>query len=163
MKINIICIGSIKEKFYTDAINEYMKRLSKFIKVNIVELKEEKLRDDSKAEEERVKQVESEKLIDAINKYKNSYNILLDVVGKQLDSVELSKMIEEKKNSSLDQVEDLNFIIGGSLGYQDILRDRCEYKLSFSKMTYPHQLMRVILLEQIYRSFKIINKEAYHK
>ena len=163
MKINIICIGSIKEKFYTDAINEYMKRLSKFIKVNIVELKEEKLRDDSESEEERVKSVESDKLIEAIDKYKSSYNILLDVVGKQIDSVELSKLIEDKKNSSLEQIEDLNFIIGGSLGYQDKLRNRCEYKLSFSKMTFPHQLMRVVLLEQIYRAFKIMNNETYHK
>ncbi|MCQ2978662.1 MAG: 23S rRNA (pseudouridine(1915)-N(3))-methyltransferase RlmH [Clostridia bacterium] len=163
MKINIICIGSIKEKFYTDAINEYLKRLSKFVKVNVIELKEEKLRDDSKAEEERVKTCETEKLIEAINKTKDSYNILLDVIGKQVDSVELSKMIEDKKNSSLDHIEDLNFIIGGSLGYQDELRNRCEYKLSFSKMTFPHQLMRVILLEQIYRAYKIMNNEAYHK
>lgn len=163
MKINIICIGNIKEKFYTDACNEYLKRLSKYIQVNVIELKEEKLRDDNKAEEERVKTAESEKLIETINKYKNSYNILLDVKGKQIDSIELSELIKDKKDSALTNIEDLNFIIGGSLGYQDTLRDRCEYKLSFSKMTYPHQLMRVILLEQIYRSFKIINNEAYHK
>lgn len=163
MKINIICIGSIKEKFYTDAINEYLKRLSKFIKVNVIELKEEKLREESRAEEERVKTAESEKLINALSKYKNAYNILLDVKGKQIDSIELSDLIREKKDSALENVEDLNFIIGGSLGYQDSLRDKADYKLSFSKMTYPHQLMRVILLEQIYRSFKIINNEAYHK
>lgn len=163
MKINIICIGNIKEKFYTDACNEYLKRLSKYIQVNVMELKEEKLREESPSEEERVKAAETAKLIEAIDKTKSSYNILLDLKGKQMDSVELANTIEDLKDSGLRTVEDLNFIIGGSLGYCDELRNRCEQRLCFSKMTFPHQLMRVILLEQIYRSFKIIKKETYHK
>lgn len=163
MKINIICIGNIKEKFFVDAINEYLKRLSKFATINVIELKEEKNRELGLSEDERVKKVETEKIIEAISKTKNSYNILLDVVGKQIDSIELSKLIEEKKNSGIEKYDELNFIIGGSLGYNDDLRKRCEYSLSFSKMTFPHQLMRVLLLEQIYRAFKIINNEKYHK
>lgn len=163
MKINIICIGNVKEKFFVDAINEYLKRLSKFATINVIELKEEKNRELGASEDERVKKVETDKLIEAINKTKNSYNILLDVVGKQIDSIELSKFIETKKNSGIEKYDELNFIIGGSLGYTDELRKKCEYSLSFSKMTFPHQLMRVILLEQIYRAFKIMNNEKYHK
>ena len=163
MKINIICIGNIKEKFYKDAVGEYTKRLSKFATLNIIELKEEKLRiENNEKEELRVKEEEGLKILDVLKKEKESYNILLDVDGKHLDSVELSKKILELKNNT-STYKVLNFIIGGSLGTSDKLKKEADFRLSFSKMTFPHQLMRVILTEQIYRAFKIMSNEIYHK
>jgi len=163
MKISIVCIGSIKEKFYTQAICEYTKRLSKFVTINIKELKEEKLRDSTKAEEERVKLVETRKIIEVINKSNDSYNILLDLEGQQITSVGLAEKMKELQNGSLNVYKEINFIIGGSLGISNEIKNNVDYILSFSKMTFPHQLMRVILLEQIYRAYKILNNETYHK
>lgn len=150
--INIVCIGKVKEPFYRDAINEYTKRLSKYTKVNITEL------DDYKSDNKDIcLKKESELILKNINT--KSYIITLEIEGKQLSSIELSNKI----NDILIVNPDITFIIGGSYGLHQTVKDLSDYKLSFSKMTFPHQLFRVILLEQIYRSFKILNNETYHK
>ncbi len=150
--IRIICVGKIKEKYLKDAIDEYLKRLSKYAKVEIIELK-----DESRLSEKEIIQKESSK----IKKYikEKDYNISLAIEGEMLSSVDFSKKIDNIFNN----YSDINFIIGGSYGLDESLKNMCDLKLSFSKMTYPHQLFRVILLEQIYRAFKIINNESYHK
>ena len=159
MKITIISVGKIKEKFFDDAIKEYSKRLSKYCKLNIVEVKDEKTKENaSPTEEDIVKETEGKRILDKISD--SSKVIALAIEGKELDSVELSKQIE---NFRISGTSDVTFVIGGSLGLHKTVIDRADMKLSFSKMTFPHQLMRVILLEQIYRSFRIINNEPYHK
>ena len=159
MKITIISVGKIKEKFFVDAIKEYSKRLSKYCKLNIVEVKDEKTKENaSQTEEDIVKETEGKRILDKISD--SSKIIALAIEGKELDSVELAKQIEEFRISG---TSDITFVIGGSLGLHKTVLDRADMKLSFSKMTFPHQLMRVILLEQIYRSFRIINNEPYHK
>ncbi len=159
MKITIISVGKIKEKFFDDAIKEYSKRLSKYCKLNIVEVKDEKTKENaSPTEEDIVKETEGKRILDKISD--SSKVIALAIEGKELDSVELAKQIEEFRISG---TSDITFVIGGSLGLHKTVIDRADMKLSFSKMTFPHQLMRVILLEQIYRSFRIINNEPYHK
>ena len=149
--IKIICVGKIKEKFYTDAINEYLKRLSKYTKIDLIEVKDEDF-DISKT-------LLKEK--DSIYKYidDKDYVITLEIEGEELDSVSLSKKIN---NIQLNN-PNITFIIGGSYGLHEDIKKRSNYKLSFSKLTFPHQLFRVMLLEQIYRSYKIINNETYHK
>lgn len=158
MNINIICIGKIKEKFFTDAIFEYSKRLSRFCKVNIEEIPDEKIPDSaSEKEKEQIITREGEKIL---SKLKNgAYTIALCIEGKAFGSEELAKKIESIQLIS----SNITFIIGGSLGLSPAVKARADLKLSFGKMTFPHQLMRVVLLEQIYRSFKIINNESYHK
>ena len=164
MKINIICIGNLKEEFMKDAANEYLKRINRFIKINVIELKEERLKEENSVkEEDRVKEVETNNIIETLKKINSSYNILLDVSGKELSSEGFASKIREIKDDALMNVKEINFIIGGSLGFTDELRKNADLRLSFSKMTFPHQLMRVILLEQVYRAFKIINNESYHK
>lgn len=159
MKITIISVGKIKEKFFDDAIKEYSKRLSKYCKLNIVEVKDEKTKENaSQTEEDIVKETEGKRILGKISE--SSKVIALAIEGKELDSVELAKQIEEFRISG---TSDITFVIGGSLGLHKTVLDRADMKLSFSKMTFPHQLMRVILLEQIYRSFRIINNEPYHK
>ena len=159
MKITIISVGKIKEKFFVDAIKEYSKRLSKYCKLNIVEVKDEKTKENaSQTEEDIVKETEGKRILDKISD--SSKVIALAIEGNELDSVELAKQIEEFRISG---TSDITFVIGGSLGLHKTVLDRADMKLSFSKMTFPHQLMRVILLEQIYRSFRIINNEPYHK
>ena len=159
MKITIISVGKIKEKFFDDAIKEYSKRLSKYCKLNIVEVKDEKTKENaSQTEEDIVKETEGKRILDKISD--SSKVIALVIEGKELDSVELAKQIEEFR---VNGVSDVTFVIGGSLGLHKTVLDRADMKLSFSKMTFPHQLMRVFLLEQIYRSFRIINNEPYHK
>lgn len=159
MKITIISVGKIKEKLFVDAIKEYSKRLSKYCKLNIVEVKDEKTKENaSQTEEDIVKETEGKRILDKISD--SSKVIALAIEGKELDSVELAKQIEEFRISG---TSDITFVIGGSLGLHKTVLDRADMKLSFSKMTFPHQLMRVILLEQIYRSFRIINNEPYHK
>ena len=151
MNIQIICVGKLKEKYWTDAVSEYMKRLSRYCSMEIVELKEARLPDKaSHAEEEAVK----------IEEGRRTFVITLEVLGKQLSSPELAEKIE---NLSLEGKSNVAFVIGGSLGLSDEVSRRSDFKLSFSKMTFPHQMMRVVLLEQIYRSFKIIKHETYHK
>ena len=159
MKITIISVGKIKEKFFDDAIKEYSKRLSKYCKLNIVEVKDEKTKENaSPTEEDIVKETEGKRILDKISD--SSKVIALAIEGKELDSVELAKQIE---NFRISGTSDVTFVIGGSLGLHKTVIDRADMQLSFSKMTFPHQLMRVILLEQIYRSFRIINNEPYHK
>lgn len=159
MNIQIICIGKLKEKYWTDAISEYSKRLSRYCKLEIVELKESRLPENaSPADEENVKIEEGKSILKAIKD--GTYVITLEILGKQLTSPELA----DKINSlGLEGHSDVAFVIGGSLGLSQEVSKRSNFKLSFSKMTFPHQMMRVVLLEQIYRSFKIIKNEAYHK
>ena len=152
LKIRLICVGRIKEKFYTQAVCEYAKRLSRYCKLEIVELADEKTPDLI------IKAKEGDRILEAI--LERSYVIALAIEGRMQDSVELSKQLEDL---GVDGYAQVTFIIGGSLGLDRRVLDRADYKLSFSRMTFPHQLMRVILLEQIYRAFKIMNKEPYHK
>lgn len=156
MKINIICIGNIKEKFYTQACNEYLKRLSKFHNINIIELEEEKIdKNPTEADIAKIKVKEGLKF----EKYLKGYNVVLDINGKALNSVQLAK--ELSKISQISFV--INFIIGGSYGLSDEIKNKANLLLSFSSFTFPHQLMRVILLEQLYRATTINNNITYHK
>ena len=150
--IKIITVGSIKEKYLKDAIEEYQKRLKKYTDLEIIEIKDEGLLPAKQAMEK-----EAEKINKHINE--KEYIITLEIEGKELTSEELSKKIEDIMiiNSNI------TFIIGGSYGIDKSIKDKAKYHLSFSKMTFPHQLFRVLLLEQIYRSFKIMNNESYHK
>ena len=159
MKITICCVGKIKEKFYSQAIEEYSKRLSKYCKLEIKEAADEKTPDSASDTVNRmIEEKEGDRLLSFIKD--DSYVIALAIDGKMLDSVELSEKID---NLMLSGKSDIVFVIGGSLGLDKRVLDRADYKLSFSKMTFPHQLMRVILLEQIYRSFRIMKNEPYHK
>lgn len=143
--IKILCVGKIKETFYQEAIKEYMKRLSKYHKVVIEELPDS------------TKQKEEELLLKKINL--KDYNIILDIDGTMLNSIELSNHLDK----TFLNHSNITFIIGGSDGLTDKVKQMANFKFSFSKLTFPHQLFRVILLEQIYRSFKIQNHETYHK
>jgi len=159
VKITILCVGKIKEKFYRDAIAEYEKRLSRYCKLEIVEVADEKTPDNaSELMEQQIKEKEAERM----EKYlkEGAFVCALAIDGKQLDSVELSEKIEHLGTSGTSHII---FMIGGSLGMSDELLKRADMKLSFSKMTFPHQLMRVILLEQVYRAYRIMNHEPYHK
>lgn len=159
MRITILCVGKIKEKFYREAIAEYEKRLSRYCKFEIIEVADEKTPDHaSDTEETMIKNKEA----DRMEKYlrDSSYVIALAIDGKQLDSIQLSMKLESLGTSGTSHII---FVIGGSLGLSDRILNRADYKLSFSKMTFPHQLMRVILSEQIYRSYRIMNHEPYHK
>lgn len=159
MKIDIICVGKIKENYLKDAIGEYSKRITRFSNINIYEVNDEKLSDhESEKEKEIVLKAEA----DRIKKYINNKAMIfsLCVEGKQYESESFAKLIQD---SNINGKSDLQFIIGGSLGLHDDIKNISNVKLSFSKMTFPHMLMRVILLEQIYRAFKINNNETYHK
>lgn len=159
MKVTILCVGKIKEKFYRDAISEYEKRLSRYCKLEMIEVLDEKTPDNaSESVERQIKEKEAERM----EKYlkEGAFVCALAIDGKQLDSVELSEKIEKL---GIGGISHIIFLIGGSLGMSDNLLKRADMKLSFSKMTFPHQLMRVILLEQIYRAYRIMNHEPYHK
>lgn len=159
MNITIVCVGKLKEKYWTDAAQEYSKRLSKYCTLVINELKEEKSPDNaSNAEEMAVKEAEGKSILKQIKK--DAYVIALEIQGKELTSEALSEKIE---SLGIAGKSDLVFLIGGSIGLSEEVLARADYRLSFSKMTFPHQMMRVVLLEQIYRSFKIIRNETYHK
>ncbi len=159
MKITIVGVGKIKEKFYRDALAEYTKRLSRYCSLSITEVADEKTKEQaSDVECAIIKDREGERILKSIRE--DGYVIALAIDGKNLNSVELSEKIE---NLALTGKSNLYFVIGGSLGLSDEVMKRADYKLSFSRMTFPHQLMRVILLEQIYRSYRIINHEPYHK
>lgn len=159
MNIDIVCVGKIKEKYFADAIAEYSKRLSRYCKLNIIELKDEKTPDNaSEAVETQIKDIEGERILSKLSD--DTYVIALAIDGKNFDSVELSNHINKL---GVDGKSHIAFVIGGSLGLSTSVLNRANEKLSFSKMTFPHQLMRVILLEQIYRSYRIINGEPYHK
>ncbi|MCQ2507086.1 MAG: 23S rRNA (pseudouridine(1915)-N(3))-methyltransferase RlmH [Lachnospiraceae bacterium] len=159
MNISIICVGKIKENFYTEAIAEYSKRLSRFCKLNIIEVPDEKIPENaSLKEEELVKEKEGKKIIAKIPA--SAFVYTLEIGGKAYSSDEFASEIASQ---GLSGNSHLVFIIGGSLGLSSEVRKLSDSKLSFSKFTFPHQLMRVILLEQIYRGFKINANEPYHK
>ncbi|MGN0204548.1 MAG: 23S rRNA (pseudouridine(1915)-N(3))-methyltransferase RlmH [Coprococcus sp.] len=159
MKITLITVGKIKEKFYVQAIQEYSKRLSRYCKLDIVEVADEKTPDHaSETVETQIREKEGERILKALKE--DSYVIALAIEGKMRSSEELAARIEQLGISGESH---LTFIIGGSLGLSKAVLDRADEKLSFSAMTFPHQLMRVILLEQIYRSYRIIHNEPYHK
>ena len=158
LNINIVCVGKIKEKFFKDAIDEYSKRLSKYCKLEITELPDEKIPD--KLNESIINDVKQKECNNIINHLKkDSYIIALDLKGKEFSSVDFSKKLDgiSMQNSKI------TFIIGGSLGLTDEVLNIANEKICFSKMTFPHQLMRIFLVEQIYRAFKISNNENYHK
>ena len=159
MKITILSVGNIKEKYLKDAICEYSKRISKYAKVEFVSVSDEPISDNASVKEmEQVKNKEATKLLKVLPN--NSYKIALNLKGEMLSSEDLAKKILNvySYNSS-----NIVFVIGGSLGLGDEILKVMDYHLCFSKMTFPHQLMQVILLEQVYRSFKINNNETYHK
>lgn len=159
MKITIVCVGKIKEKFYRDAVQEYVKRLSRYCKPEIVEVEDEKTPD--KAGEgltEQIKKKEGDRILSRLKE--DAYVVTLEILGKKLDSVAFSEVLSKAALSGKSHIQ---FVIGGSLGLCDAVSARADLKLSFSDMTFPHQLMRVILCEQIYRGYRIINGEPYHK
>ena len=159
MKITILCVGKVKEKFYRDAIGEYQKRLRRYCKLEIVEVTDEKTPDGaSETVENQIKEKEGNRILSKIRE--EDYVIALAIDGKMQDSVELSKNIQQLGVRGKSSIV---FVIGGSLGLSKAVLKRANEKLSFSKMTFPHQLMRVILLEQVYRSYRIMNGEPYHK
>ncbi len=159
MKITILCVGKVKEKFYRDGIAEFVKRLSRYCKLEIIEVADEKTTEEASETEIRiVKEKEGERLLKNIKD--DAYVICLCIDGKQLNSEALSEKIEKL---GIQGTSHIYFVIGGSLGLADEVVKRANFKLSFSPMTFPHQLMRLILLEQIYRSYRIMNHEPYHK
>lgn len=159
MKITILTVGKIKEKYLRDAIAEYTKRLSKYCKPEIIEVADEKTPDNaSETVEENIRTKEGERLLKYVRD--DAYVITLEINGKQLSSEELAEKIEKL---GVQGTSHIMFIIGGSIGLGKEVLARSDYALSFSKMTFPHQLMRVILLEQVYRSYRIINGKPYHK
>lgn len=159
MNIKVIAIGKLKEEYLKAAVNEYAKRLGRFTKLSLIELPESRLPDKaSPKDEEKTKEMEAQNILAKIDP--QEYVIALSPEGRQMSSEELAGFIEEK---SLYGTSSMTFIIGGSLGLGDEVLKRCDLKLSFSRMTFPHQLFRVMLLEQIYRAFKINKNETYHK
>ena len=159
MRINIVCVGKIKEKYLKLGIDEFKKRLSKYWQIEIIELEDEKAPENlSDKEMLIIKEKEGKKILSKIKD--NSYVIALAIDGKNLSSEELAQTINKL---GVRGVSNITFVIGGSLGLSDEVLSRADYKLSFSKMTFPHQLMRLILLEQVYRAYRINNGEPYHK
>ena len=148
--MKIICVGKVKEKFFVDAINEYSKRISKYTKLEIIEIPDE-------SNESIAMKKEGEKILSKIKD--NDYVVTLEIEGNDLNSLEFAQKIDNNFNSN----KNLTFVIGGSYGLDESVKSRSNYKISFSRLTFPHQLFRVILLEQIYRAYKINNHENYHK
>lgn len=159
MKITLVTVGKIKGKFFEDAIKEYSKRLSRYCKLEILQVADEKTPEGaSEAVELQIKEKEGQRILSLIRD--DAYVIALAIEGKMLDSEELAERIEKLGVSGISQIV---FVIGGSLGLSAQVMKRADYALSFSRMTFPHQLMRVVLLEQIYRSYRIMNHQPYHK
>lgn len=157
--ISILCVGKIKEKYWNDAIAEYSKRLSRYCKLQIVEVADEKTPDNAPpAIEEQIKQKEADRILKHIDDH--AYVCALAIDGKKYDSVAFSDFIQDK---GLKGYSHIQFVIGGSLGLHESILKRADNHISFSDMTFPHQMMRVILLEQIYRGYKISSGEPYHK
>lgn len=154
IEINVISVGNVKEKYLQELIADYKKRISKYAKIELIELKDES----NKINENVVKETEGERILSSIKE--GFYVILLDLRGQMLDSISLSKKLDEISTYHSSKIA---FIIGGSFGVSEDVKKRANYLLSFSKMTFPHQLAKGMLLEQIYRSFKILNNETYHK
>ena len=159
MKITIVAVGKVKEKFYRSAVEEFEKRLSRYCRLEVTEVADEQTPDGaSEALERQIKEKEGQSILKQVRE--GDWVCALAIEGKMLDSVELSRKIEEL---GIGGESHLVFVIGGSLGLSAQVLERADFLLSFSKMTFPHQLMRVILLEQIYRSYRIMRKEPYHK
>lgn len=159
MRVTIVCVGKLKENYWQQAVAEYQKRLGRYLKLEIVELADEKAPETmSKAQEDGVRQKEGQRILKAIKE--DAFVVALAILGKQLTSEGLADFVEQK---GLAGVSHIVFVIGGSLGLSEEVLARSNFDLSFSKMTFPHQMMRVVLLEQIYRSMRIIKKEPYHK
>ncbi len=159
MKVSIVCVGKVKEKFYRDALEEYAKRLRKYCKFEIVEVADEQTPDKAgTALEEQIRFKEAERILGKIKP--DTCVCTLEIAGKRLNSEQFAAWIEQ---TSLGGKSHITFVIGGSLGLHTSVTQQSDFPLSFSDMTFPHQLMRVILSEQIYRAFRIINGEPYHK
>ena len=159
MKLRIVCIGKLKERFYTEAAAEFKKRLSRFCELEIVELPDEKVADSpSPAEIERVKNIECRRIAEKLAQ--GDYVVALDPRGKEMTSEQLADKLSEIMLAGSSRIA---FLIGGSHGLTDEIRSRADLVLSFSKMTFSHQIFRIMLLEQVYRAFKILNNEPYHK
>lgn len=159
MRITILCVGKIKEKFYRDALGEYIKRLSKYCKFEIVEVQDEKTPDRAgEALEDQIKQKEAERILAKLKP--DTFVCTLEIQGRQMSSPEFADCMNQL---GIRGKSSITFIIGGSLGLHQSVLARSDYAISFSEMTFPHQLMRVILCEQIYRAYRIINHEPYHK
>ena len=159
MKITVITVGKIKEKYLEDAIAEYSKRLSRYCKLEIIQVADEKTPDRaSEVVETQIKDKEGERILSHIKD--TAYVVALAIEGKMISSEELAELID---GLGVRGESHIQFVIGGSLGLSKKVLERADYKLSFSKMTFPHQLMQMILLEQIYRSYRIMNHEPYHK
>jgi len=159
MKITVITVGKIKEKYLKDAIAEYSKRLSKYCKLEIIEVADEKTPDNaSEVVEESIRSKEAERILKYVKD--DAFVVTLEINGKQLSSEELADKIDKL---GVQGTSHIIFIIGGSIGLGQEVLQKSDFALSFSKMTFPHQLMRVVLLEQVYRSYRIINGEPYHK
>ena len=149
--IRIVCVGNLKEKYLKEAANEYLKRLSKFAKVNVIELKEQ----NKLVNLMLIKEKEGEEILENLS----SFNVLCDLGGKSLSSEEFANSIEKLTLTN----SKITFVIGGSYGVSEKVKNACQMKISFSKMTFPHNLFRIMLLEQIYRAFTILNGVSYHK
>lgn len=158
MKITIACVGKIKEKFYRDAVDEYIKRLSRYMPTEIKEVSDEKAPESlSEKQEQQIMEAEGQRLLKNI---KDSCVVALDIKGKKMTSPQFAEFLS---NAMIEGNSHVTFVIGGSLGLSQQIKDKADYKISFSDMTFPHQLMRVVLLEQIYRANRIIKGEPYHK
>lgn len=159
LKITILCVGKIKEKYFSDAVAEYKKRLGRYCRMEIIEAADEKAPEDiGAAMEDEIKRKEGDRLLKSIRE--GDYIIALAIEGEPLSSVELAEKLDKLATRGISQIV---FVIGGSLGLSKEVLARANEKISFSKMTFPHQLMRVILLEQVYRVFRINQGEPYHK
>ncbi len=159
IKVKIICLGKLKEKYLREAATEYSKRISGYAKIEIIEIEPERLSDEpSEGQIDTALKTEAEKILKRIDG--GSYTVAMCIEGKQLESPEFAKLIEDKTNSGIGC---FNFIIGSSCGLHDSVKQKADLKFSFSKMTFPHQLFRIMLLEQIYRGFKINQGSKYHK
>lgn len=159
MKITIIAVGKIKEKFYRDALAEYGKRLGKYCRLEVVEVEDEKTPDKAgEALELQIKEKEAQRILKYVKE--DAYLITLEIEGRKMDSVSFAKKLEKLATYGTSHIQ---FVIGGSLGLHDMVSARADEKISFSDMTFPHQLMRILLEEQIYRGYRIICGEPYHK
>ena len=158
MKVTLICVGKVKEKFYRDAIKEYEKRLGAYIKLNTIEISDEKVKVENDSEIALTMEKEGNNILSKIKD--NQYVITLEILGKNLSSEEFASKID---NLMLTGKSDVVLVIGGSYGLSDSVKKRSDFALSFSRMTFPHQMMRVVLLEQVYRAYRIIIGASYHK
>ena len=158
MKVTLICVGKVKEKFYRDAIKEYEKRLGTYIKLNTIEINDEKVKVENDSEIALAMEKEGNNILSKIKD--TQYVITLEILGKSISSEQFAAKID---NLMLTGKSDVVLVIGGSYGLSDSVKKRSDYALSFSRMTFPHQMMRVVLLEQVYRAYRIITGASYHK